>query len=140
MKNCRYLISILASLFTATASAQDATVDPAKMLSVEHFEETGKRRMCINYSDVEMFFPLDKRHLFFETKDKTQYINRALSVCENIMLEDAIAQFLMRTGKICRNTRIDVVKETTGGRIGTCALSDFKEVRLKDDIYIMPID
>lgn len=88
--------------------------------------ETGKRRMCLNFSEIDAVVPIKSNKAVFSDKDGNRYINNFISGCRGLLDPEGTLQFQVSSGKFCRNGRLFVFARAASTPSGSCAVGDFK--------------
>ena len=128
------IINLLASVFlallmfaSASAYALPKIYYPQNTGGIDAaLGETGKRRRCLTFSEIDAVIPLKSNKAIFVDKDGKNYVNNFISGCRFLLDPEGTLQFQLSSGNFCRNDRLYVFGRAASAPSGSCAIGDFK--------------
>lgn len=122
-----FLAVFFAVSFVAPLAAMPKIFYPESPQEVEAaIGETGKRRMCMAFEDIEAVIPVKSNKAIFIGKNGDKYVNTFISGCKGLLDPEGTLQFQLTSARFCRNGRLYVFARAAAAPSGSCAVGDFK--------------
>ena len=124
MKQVFWLVAVTLFVF-ACATTNTSEAEPPKEL--EKYTATGETEQCLNLATIRQTPVLDDRHILFEMRNGTTYLNKLPYKCSGLGFEEAFSYSTSLT-KLCRQDIIRVIQRGGGGVRNSCGLGPFEKL------------
>ena len=125
-------VSLLVAL-GACATTPAEPVNEAALAKLETFELTGERTNCLPPSRSTRYTAVTEEKLLVQVGVSQYYLNDVRGRCNGATSGFNRFEFVVFGGQVCNNQIVNIVDNTNGFTVGSCALGDFQELRLKEE-------